>query len=330
MTRLPPSDPLALALRQLLPPVAAGPPLTELVLVPLPSSRPVFRFTSPAGEPQAVGKFFSVYPPRSSLDQGLLKEYENYFQAAALGLGDGLGLIPRLLGRRPRMGLGLLLENLPGPDLDHLLARACGQGEDVPLYRGLEGLAELLAFFHNRPLKETWVSPCPALGYFDKLRFQLQKLGLLSVEDEEALTAERLPWEDRFQEFPDRQVLVHGDATPTNFLCPNGRVVALDLECLRVADRLWDLSWVAGELKNAWGWRAGHLAGGEEAIRRFFTAYLAVLPADGALAHRLYYLNPFYMALAELRIARNAYLSWDYRLDLIAEARRCLAGGRRL
>ena len=33
------------------------------------------------------------------------------------------------------------------------------------------------------------------------------------------------------------------------------------------------------------------------------------------LAQRLYLLNPFYMALAELRIARNGYLTWDYRRD---------------
>ena len=51
---------------------------------------------------------------------------------------------------------------------------------------------------------------------------------------------------------------------------------------------------------------------------------------EPGLAERLYRLNPFYMALAELRIARNAYLSWDYRRWLVAEARRCLAWGRRL
>jgi hypothetical protein len=36
------------------------------------------------------------------------------------------------------------------------------------------------------------------------------------------------------------------------------------------------------------------------------------------------------MALAELRIARNLYLTRDYRRELVAEARRCLAHGRRL
>ncbi len=329
MTRLPAAAPLVRALYDLLPRQAAGPP-AEVILEPLPSSRPVLRFIFPEGQARAVGKFFTACPPESSLDRSLLQEYDNYFQAAALGLGDGLGLIPRVLGRHPQLGLGLLLENLPGVDLDCLLARALRPGEEQPLYRGLEHLAGLLAFFHTRPVPESPVSPYPALSYFDKLRYQLQALGLLSVEDKEALKAERGAWEDRFSKFPDRRVLVHGDATPTNFLFDDGRVVALDLERLKIADRLWDLSWVAGELKHAWGWRTGNLNGGEAAISRFFAAYLAALPADAALAPRLYFLNPFYMALAELRIARNAYLSRDYRLTLIAEARRCLAAGRRL
>jgi aminoglycoside phosphotransferase (APT) family kinase protein len=124
-------------------------------------------------------------------------------------------------------------------------------------------------------------------------------------------------------------VLIHGDATPTNFLFPNGRAVALDLERLRVGDRLWDLSWVAGELKHAWGWRTTDFSGSEAAIRHFFRMYLTAAGLDPALTRRLFSLNPFYMALAELRIARNLYLTRDYRRELVAEARRCLAHGRK-
>ena len=57
--------------------------------------------------------------------------------------------------------------------------------------------------------------------------------------------------------------------------------------------------------------------------------YLAATGLDPALTRRLFSLNPFYMALAELRIARNLYLTRDYRRELVAEARRCLAHGRR-
>ena len=58
--------------------------------------------------------------------------------------------------------------------------------------------------------------------------------------------------------------------------------------------------------------------------------YLTAAGLDPALTRRLFSLNPFYMALAELRIARNLYLTRDYRRELVAEARRCLAHGRDL
>jgi aminoglycoside phosphotransferase (APT) family kinase protein len=152
----------------------------------------------------------------------------------------------------------------------------------------------------------------------------------LAAADPLALESERAAWEARFRKFSDRQVLIHGDATPMNFLFPNGRAVALDLERLRGGDRLWDLSWVAGELKHAWGWRTSDLSGSEVAIRHFFRMYLTATGLDPALTHRLYGLNPLYMALVELRIARNPYLTREYRRELVAEARRCLAHGRRL
>jgi aminoglycoside phosphotransferase (APT) family kinase protein len=158
----------------------------------------------------------------------------------------------------------------------------------------------------------------------------LLEAGLLTREDWQDLARERHAWEKRFQNHSDRQVLIHGDATPTNFLFPNGRAVALDLERLRIGDRLWDLSWVAGELKHAWGWRSADFSGSEAFIGHFFRMYLAAAGLDPALTRRLFSLNPFYMALAELRIARNLYLTRDYRRELVAEARRCLAHGRRL
>lgn len=301
-----------------------------IILEQLPSSRPVYRFRCAQGERAIVGKFLNAYPPSSALDQGVVQEYENYLWAAQSGLSWGAGLIPRLLGRNAPWRLGLLLEAVPGPDLDHLLAEACFNGGREALHRALEHLAGLLARFHALPVPETGASMVEALKYFDKLRRQLRDSGLLSPEDEAHLAAEREEWAMRLSRFPDSQVVLHGDATPTNFLFPNGRAVALDLERLRLGDRLFDLSWVAGELKHAWGWRVGDWQTAEGAIRCFFAAYLTAVPPELVLAERLYFLNPFYMALAELRIARNRYLSWDYRRALVAEARRCLAGGRRL
>ncbi|MBU4447244.1 MAG: aminoglycoside phosphotransferase family protein, partial [Proteobacteria bacterium] len=215
-----------------------------------------------------------------------------------------------------------------GPDLDYLLLQASVHGDPAPLFRALDKLAHLLAFFHSRPVPALLVTPEPALAYLDKVMAQLLEAGPLTREDWQALAHERDAWEERCQDFSDRQVLIHGDATPTNFLFPNGRAVALDLERLRIGDRLWDLSWVAGELKHAWGWRTADFSGSEAAIRHFFRMYLTAAGLAPALTRRLFSLNPFYMALAELRIARNLYLTRDYRRQLVAEARRCLAHGR--
>ncbi|MBU4233321.1 MAG: aminoglycoside phosphotransferase family protein [Desulfobacterales bacterium] len=329
MNRLADADPLARALRRLVGAEAGfRPPAGEVRVESLPASRQVLRFTFPAGDYAVVGKFFSAYPPQASADLSLAREYDHYLRLPGLGLGNGGGLAPRLLGRWPERSLGLLLEAVPGPDLDYLLLQASVHGDPAPLFRALDKLAHLLAFFHSRPVPALLVTPEPALAYLDKVMAQLLEAGPLTREDWQALAHERDAWEERCQDFSDRQVLIHGDATPTNFLFPNGRAVALDLERLRIGDRLWDLSWVAGELKHAWGWRTADFSGSEAAIRHFFRMYLTAAGLAPALTRRLFSLNPFYMALAELRIARNLYLTRDYRRQLVAEARRCLAHGR--
>ena len=137
MNRLADADPLAQALRRLVGAEAGfRPPAGEVRVESLPASRQVLRFTFPAGDYAVVGKFFSAYPPQASADLSLAREYDHYLRLPALGLGNGGGLAPRLLGRWPERSLGLLLEAVPGPDLDHLLLRACGPRRPGPPLSG--------------------------------------------------------------------------------------------------------------------------------------------------------------------------------------------------
>ena len=192
MNRLADADPLAQALRRLVGAEAGfRPPAGEVRVESLPASRQVLRFTFPAGDYAVVGKFFSAYPPQASADLSLAREYDHYLRLPGLGLGNGGGLVPRLLGRWPERSLGLLLEAVPGPDLDHLLLRACVHGDPAPLFRALEKLAHLLAFFHSRPVPADPVAPEPALAYLDKVMAQLLEAGLLTREDWQALAHER-------------------------------------------------------------------------------------------------------------------------------------------
>ena len=120
----------------------AGHPLFELLLTHLGgkgekslgmerlrASRPVFRFFLPGDGIGLVGKFFHDQVPTTSPDRSLLQEYRNYLAAPDFGL-TAAGLIPRLLGQVPGARLGVLLEGIPGPDLDHYLCEAA-QGRDL-------------------------------------------------------------------------------------------------------------------------------------------------------------------------------------------------------
>jgi len=202
MNRLADADPLAQALRRLVGAEAGfRAPAGEVQVESMPSSRQVLRFTFPDGGYAVVGKFFSGHSLQASADLSLAREYDHYLRLPALGLGNGGGLVPRLLGRWPERSLGLLLEAVPGPDLDHLLLRASVHGDPAPLFTALEKLAHLLAFFHSRPVPVLPVALEPALAYLDKVTAQLLEAGLLSREDWQALAHERDAWEERCQDW---------------------------------------------------------------------------------------------------------------------------------
>ncbi len=290
----------------------------------LPGSRPVFRFSSPEGVPLLVGKFFAAVPPATAQDRALVAEGQHYRGASCWG---GLeGRLPGVLEPAPELKLGLLLEYVPGPTLDDFLARGRdSEAAAAALRERLRRLARLLAWFHTRPLPSVPVSPLPAFLYLEKLRHQLHCQGLLESAGLRLLEEAPASWGGAFAKLEDRQVLLHGDATPTNFLFPDGGAVAVDLERLRPGDRLFDLGWVAGELKHAFAWRFRDPTGAGPFITAFLGAYREAAAADAALSGRLARLTPFYLALALLRIARNAYLVWDHRRFLVEEALSLLA-----
>ena len=123
MMHLPPDHPLA---RVLLSHLGTDP--GQCVNVErLRASRPVFRFCREGNGLGLVGKFFLDQVPTSPQDRSLAREYQNYLGAPARELAAA-GLIPRLVGQAPGVLLGLLLEGVPGADLDFYLSEAA-QGE---------------------------------------------------------------------------------------------------------------------------------------------------------------------------------------------------------
>ena len=167
------------------------------------------------------------------MDLSLAREYDHYSRLPALGLGNGSGLVPRLLGHWPEKSLGLLLEAVPGPDLDHLLLKASVYGDPAPFFRAWKNWCICWPSFIPGWSGSGCAGARPGLP--GKVTTQLLAAGLLTREDRQALAHERHAWEERFQDFSGPAGLIHGDATPTNFLFPNGRAVALDLERLESA-----------------------------------------------------------------------------------------------
>lgn len=323
MTLLPPEHPLTRHCRRALAAGGISPP-DELLVTRLPGSRPVFRFSAADGTPLLVGKFFATAAQATAQDRALSMEWQHYREAPRWG--RLAGRLPRVWDPAPELKLGLLLEYVPGPTLDDFLARSRDSvAAAAALQERLVRLARLLAWFHTRPVPPAPVSLLPAFLYLEKLRGQLLEHGLLDPAGGRFLEGAHTAWEKRFAAWPDRQVLLHGDATPTNFLFPDGGAVAVDLERLRLGDRLFDLGWVAGELMHAFAWRFRDPAAAGPVVAAFFDAYQDALRAEAHLTGRLARLGPFYLALALLRIARNAYLAWDYRRFLVEEGLSLLA-----
>jgi aminoglycoside phosphotransferase (APT) family kinase protein len=120
-------------------------------------------------------------------------------------------------------------------------------------------------------------------------------------------------------------VLVHGDATTTNFVFPApGQVVALDWERLKLADPAADLGRLMAEVSHSVVRHGGNAEEAEASVRHLGQRYGLSLPRSwdrDAIRHRA----RFYRASSTLRIARNGWLSRLERTALVAQAMALLA-----
>jgi hypothetical protein len=126
----------------------------------------------------------------------------------------------------------------------------------------------------------------------------------------------------------DRQVWLHGDATPGNFLFGEGlRVAAIDLERMRRGDPAFDLGRVTAELQHAFMVATARKSRAEPFIEYFFHEYCSHLADPQAAFDCITARSPFYMGLNHLRIARNDYITDVYAQRLVRQAKRLLAYG---
>jgi Phosphotransferase enzyme family len=219
----------------------------------------------------------------------------------------------------------LAVEYYSGEEFSHAIARASQHRDDAHLYWRLKALAYFLATLHNRTANGATVAFDAECRYFDTIVGRLSQDGRISPGNVGELAGLRDRWRARPQMWQDRQVWLHGDATPANFLFGGGMdVAAIDLERMKRGDRMFDVGRVAGELQHAFLRDCGDRHRAEPFIGHFLWEYSSHFPdcerTFGSIAARA----PYYMALNLLRIARNGYIGHDYGRRLVRQATRLL------
>ncbi len=290
-------------------------------------SRRVYKYTEEKSRGSVVGKFFQLDDPQYERVQRIKGEYDNLHKIRDYGFDTRPHYVARPITRNEMIGLALVEEFIYGWDLDHYIRKAVYDGDADALHHKLWQLALFLYDLHKRTESPESVNLDSVRSYFLKIIYKLARQTLICETEV-----------DHFIKLMDKWLncgnlnagtsLAHGDVTPTNFIfTDNGDVVAIDLERIKRVDIAYDIGMVCGELKHSFLWRTGDLNASESFIRAFLKGYTCSFPNRHEAFKNITNRSPFYMAMTELRIARNDFLDWNYRKRLVYEALQCLRWG---
>ncbi|HPA15206.1 MAG TPA: phosphotransferase [Desulfobacterales bacterium] len=293
----------------------------------LPASNHVYLYKDRNSLVRVIGKFFGEIPNRSheSAFYRMNQEYNNLQYLRSLGFTGYPHSIARPLGHTAHLNFALIEEFCCGTPLHDFLIKAIREGAETSLYQKLTALAYFLATLHNRTVLDIRVDFNKDCSYFDRILKQLISWGYIGKDEAQEFYRLKDRWRNEGSMWEDRQVLVHGDVTPTNILFKEELwVIAVDLERMKSADRVFDVGRIAGEIKHYFMQHTGNKALAEPFIGHFLWEYACHFPdrqsAFDAVTRRL----PFYMGLNLLRIARNAWIKNIYRRQLLEEAKMTL------
>jgi Phosphotransferase enzyme family len=253
------------------------------------------------------------------------QEYEGLERLRRYNLVGSPHHVIRPLGISRDINGVLAVEYYSGEEFSHAIARATRHRDDAHLYWRLKALAYFLATQHNRTANGATVDFDPDCSYFDTVVGRLERADRIGQWDVDELGWLRDRWRERPRMWQDRQVWLHGDATPANFLFGDGMdVAAIDLERMKRGDRMFDVGRVAGELQHAFMSAVGDWHRAEPFIGHFLWEYSCHFPDRQRAFESITARAPYYMALNLLRVARNDYIDRDYGGRLVARAKKLL------
>lgn len=288
-------------------------------------SNEVYVYEDASNGQKVVGKFF--YSLRRMQDWHLAwkrldREYKNLLEFRSY-LDPAYHYVARPLGRNDDLNRLLVVEYCYGEPLENIIERAIFQKEEALLFGKLKALAYFLARVHNLSASEHTADFEKVCQYFYSLLPQLEKV--TNPGEREYLAMLCRQWHDDPVMWQDREVLVHGDATPANFFFGDHiHVISFDMERNKRTDRMFDTGRLAAELQHYFFRASGNIQEAEKYIGHFFWEYACHFPDREKAFASITKRAPFYMGMNLLRIARNEYLSYEYRRNLIEEAKKTL------
>jgi aminoglycoside phosphotransferase (APT) family kinase protein len=216
----------------------------------------------------------------------------------------------------------LVEEYCGGQPLSNVITDAILSRRPDRLFGKLTALAYFLATFHNRTANGYGVNFHEDCAYLDRLVRKLSKKQCISWDEVQEFSWLRDRWREQPRMWEDQQVLVHGDATPSNFLFGDGlSVIGIDLERMKRADRVFDIGRITGELQHFFLQMTGNKYTAEPFIGHFLWEYACHFPDRESAFRSISGRVSFQMGLTLLRIARNSWISPDYRRRLVEEAK---------
>jgi hypothetical protein len=277
-------------------------------------------------EERVVCKFFARESESSSdhARQRLQTEYQNLCRLRRLGFDSRPFQVIRPLSVSEPLHCLLVEELAPGHHLDHALLVAATEGEDGVLLDRIDLMARFFHTWHARTARSIAVPFDRILMLYEALVTDLERDYRLPVGYPEQLRTLLEHWRHEPRMWSDEAVWVHGDATPTNFIVHQNSVTAIDLERMKVADRVYDLGFLAAEIKHSFALRAFDAKRADPFIHHLYRRYCDQETESKECFENLTHRNRFYMALGELRIARHPWLPEDHRDWLVREAIACL------
>ena len=290
-------------------------------------SNDVYLYEERATDTKIVGKFFLSSRKKHEVKavSRLTREFDNLCMMRDYGLRGYPHHVVRPLGRHYSMNALLVTEYCEGELLSKVIREAIRHGDHGKLYHKLTALAYFLSAFHNRTAIGMGIEFHQDCNYMDHLVDRLLEIAAIGGDEARELYWLRDQWRNQSRMWEDQLVLVHGDATPENFMFgDNLQVIAFDLERTKRADRVFDTGRIAGELKHFFMRATGNPHAAEPFIGHFLWEYACHFPNRLSAFHSITGRTPFYIGMTLLRIARNSWIEPDYRRRLINEAKQCL------